>query len=141
ILCIAEACNPAWTSVPLVGYNFVRALAERPELQITLATHVRNREALEKDGLPARVPTHYVDNEWVARPLYMLAKLLRGGKTLSWTTDTAMAWPSYMVFEHTLRRQLRWQFDRGDFDLIHRITPLTPTMGSPLAELTDVPMV
>lgn len=141
ILCIAEACNPAWTSVPLVGYNFVRSLSDQAGVHITLATHIRNRAELEKDGLPARVPTHYIDNEWLARPLYELAKLLRGGKTLSWTTDTALAWPSYMVFEHTVRRQLRKQFRHHDFDLIHRITPLTPALGSPLAELTDIPML
>lgn len=139
VLCIAEACNPSWTSVPLVGYNFVRALSERPELELTLVTHIRNRDALEKSGLTARVSTWFIDNEWLARPLYLLGKLLRGGQALSWTIDTAMAWPSYMVFENAVHRKLQRRNAR--FDLIHRITPLTPTMGSPLAALTETPML
>jgi glycosyltransferase involved in cell wall biosynthesis len=46
-----------------------------------------------------------------------------------------------MVFEKQLFRQLGRQLRLGEFDLIHRITPLTPTQGSPLAALTDVPML
>src|SRR5581483_6146195 len=68
-------------------------------------------------------------------------KLLRGGEKLSWTINTAMAWPSYMVFEHQLRRELRRDFHEHRFDLIHRITPVSPTLGSPLAALVDTPMM
>src|SRR5947209_12160992 len=141
VLLIAEACNPTWTSVPLVGYNFARALAERPDLELTLASQVRNRAALEADPIASLVRLHFVDNEWLARPLYRLARLLRGGTALSWTIDTAMAWPSYMVFEKELFRRFRRQLDGGRFDLVHRVTPLSPTVGSPLAGLTDTPML
>jgi glycosyltransferase involved in cell wall biosynthesis len=141
LLLIAEACNPTWTSVPLVGYNLSRALAERPELDITLVSQVRNRSALKDDPIAAKVHLHYIDNEWLARPLYALARFLRGGTTLAWTVDTAMAWPSYMVFEREVFRRFRRRLELRTFDLVHRITPLTPTMGSPLAGLTDVPML
>jgi glycosyltransferase involved in cell wall biosynthesis len=141
VLLIAEACNPTWTSVPLVGYNFARALAARPDLELTLVSQVRNRTALLADPIASLVRLHFIDNEWVARPLYSLSRLLRGGTALSWTIDTAMAWPSYMVFEHELFRQFRRRLERGQYDLIHRVTPLTPTMGSPLANLVPVPML
>ena len=141
VLLIAEACHPAWTSVPLVGYNFARALAARPDLQVTLVSQVRNRSALEADPIAAAVRLHFVDNEWLARPLYRLARLLRGGTALSWPVDTAMAWPSYMVFEEELFRHFRRPLNDGQFDIIHRVTPLTPTMGSPMARLVDVPMI
>jgi glycosyltransferase involved in cell wall biosynthesis len=141
VLLIAEACNPTWTSVPLVGYNFARALAERPDLELTLASQVRNRAALEADPIAPLMRLHFVDNEWLARPLYTLARLLRGGTALSWTIDTALAWPSYMVFEEQLYRSMRRPLEEGQFDLIHRVTPLTPTMGSPLAGWVDAPML
>ncbi|MFT5525232.1 MAG: putative fused transcriptional regulator/phosphomethylpyrimidine kinase, partial [Pirellulaceae bacterium] len=51
VLLIVEACNPTWTSVPLVGYNFARALVEREDLELTIATHVRNEEAIRDDEI------------------------------------------------------------------------------------------
>jgi glycosyltransferase involved in cell wall biosynthesis len=141
VLLIAEACNPSWTSVPLVGYNFARALTERDDLHLTILTHVRNRPAVEVDPLANRATVHFIDNEWLARPMYNLSKLLRGGQSLSWTIDTAMGWPSYMVFESEVFNQFHHRLDAGDFDLIHRLTPLSPTVGSPLASWTKVPMI
>lgn len=141
VLLIAEACNPTWTSVPLVGYNFARALANRPDLDVTLVTHVRNRSALEDDPIASKARLCFIDNEWLARPLYKLSSLIRGGQNLSWTIDTAMAWPSYMVFEKQVFNRFGQQLQQGDFDLIHRVTPLTPTIGSPLASKTKVPML
>jgi glycosyltransferase involved in cell wall biosynthesis len=141
VLLIAEACNPTWTSVPLVGYQFARALAARHDLDVTLATHVRNQPALAEDPLSGLARVCYIDNEWLARPLHRLSGLVRGGRGLSWTIDTAMAWPAYMAFEHQLRRRLERELAHREFDIIHRVTPLTPTMGSPLAAMTDIPML
>lgn len=141
VLLIAEACNPAWSSVPLVGYNLAQALACRPDLQITVATHVRNRPMLADSELAQRASIHYVDNEWLTGPLFRLSKWLRGGTTLSWTTVTALAWPSYQVFESALFARFRRQLEAGYFDLIHRVTPLTPTIPSPLAGWVRTPML
>jgi glycosyltransferase involved in cell wall biosynthesis len=102
---------------------------------------VRNRAALEADPIASSVRLRFVDNEWLARPLYQVSKWLRGGDKLSWTIDTAMAWPSYMVFEKEVYRGYGRKLRRGEFDLIHRLTPLSPTMGSPLASMVEVPMV
>jgi len=141
VLLIAEACNPTWTSVPLVGYNLARALAARPDLRVTLVTHIRNREGLATSDIGQFADVHFIDNEWIARPIYLLAQMLRGGNQLGWTIDTAMAWPSYVIFEHMVRNKFGRQLQRGDFDLIHRITPLSPTAVSPLASKTNVPMI
>jgi glycosyltransferase involved in cell wall biosynthesis len=140
-LVIAEACNPTWTSVPLVGYNLARALAGRPDLQITLVTHVRNRDGINTSDFTGHADVEYIDNEFIARPVYQLARLLRGGDQLGWTIDTAMAWPSYVVFERMVASRFGRRLERGEFDLIHRVTPLSPTAVSPLAAKTDVPMI
>ncbi len=141
ILLLAEHCNPTWTSVPLVGYHQARALAARPDLDVTLVTHVINRPALEADPLAKRIPIHFIDTEWLARPLYRLSKLLRGGERLSWTIGTAMSWPGSIAFEHQTFHHFRRDLRAGRFDLVHRLTPLTPTVGSPLATLTQVPTI
>jgi glycosyltransferase involved in cell wall biosynthesis len=141
VLLIAEQCNPSWTSVPLVGYNVVRGLSTRPDLQITLVTHIRNRSAIEATDLGLHVDVQYINNEFVARPVYKLARWLRGGDQLSWTIDTAMAWPSYVVFEKMLQARYGAALARGDYDLVHRVTPLSPTAVSPMAERCPVPMI
>ena len=141
VLVLAEACNPDWTSVPLVGYNVVRALAERDDLRITLATHPRNRASLERDPLAEMVEIIYPDNEYVAARIYRLAQLFRGGSGKGWTTNTAFEGISYLFFEKELHKLVRNRLDAGEFDLIHRVTPVTPTVGSPLACWTTVPMI
>src|SRR5689334_22462441 len=93
VLLMAEACNPRWTSVPLLGYQNARALAGRPDVELTLVTQVRNRAALEADPIAARARISFVDNEFIGRPLYRLSRWLRRGSALSWTTNTALSWP------------------------------------------------
>ena len=141
ILLIAEACNPEWTSVPLVGFNMVKALAERSDLRITLATHPRNRSALERNSISSKVEIIYPDNEYIAARLHRLAQFLRGDSGKGWTTNTAFESISYLFFEKELYKLISARLSAGEFDLIHRITPVTPSVGSPLATLTDVPMI
>jgi len=141
VLLIAEACNPEWTSVPLVGYNVAKALARREELQITLATHPRNRAALDRDSLSDEIEIIYPDNEYIAAGLHRIAQLLRGGKGKGWTTDTAFASLYYLFFEKELYQLTKQRLEAGEFDVIHRVTPVTPTVGSPLAKWTHVPMI
>jgi len=141
ILLVAEACNPEWTSVPLVGYNFARALVERDDLKITIATHPRNRPAIERDPIAGRAEFLFPDNDYIAGTLFRFAQLLRGDKGKGWTTNTAFSSISYLFFEYELSKLVKRRLRDGDFDLIHRITPVTPTVGSPLASWTDVPMI
>lgn len=141
VLVVAEACNPEWTSVPLVGFNVANSLAALPDVDVTLVTHVRNQDALQRHELSSRVEIIYINNEWIAKPLYHLGKLLRGGASLGWTTNMAVNWLSYVTFEKMVYRQLSQRLAAGEFDLIHRVTPVSPTMPSPLASLTNVPMI
>jgi phosphatidylinositol alpha-1,6-mannosyltransferase len=141
VLILAEACNPSWSSVPLLGYNFAKALSDRPDLDATLVTQVRNRESLEADPISKNVPITYIDNEAISRPLFRLSRFLRGGTSLSWTTAMALSWPAYIAFEKIVYRRFAERFRRREFDIIHRITPVSPTLSSPLSTLVRIPMV
>jgi glycosyltransferase involved in cell wall biosynthesis len=142
VLLLAEACNPAWASVPLVGYNFARALARHPRLDVTVATQVRNAGNLDGDVLTAIAQVEYIDNEWLARKMYKLAKRLRGGEGLAWTIDTALSVPGYYAFEREIWRRFRPELTgSGGFDVVHRITPLSPVAPSPLVSKVERPMV
>lgn len=140
-LLLAEACNPEWTSVPLVGFNMVQALANRQDVDVVLVTHVRNRHALTRHPISRQIEICYIDNEWIAGPLYKLGKVLRGGQSLGWTTNMAINWPAYIAFEKQIATTFGPRLKAGEFDVVHRVTPVSPTLPSALATLTDVPMV
>jgi glycosyltransferase involved in cell wall biosynthesis len=138
VLILADDCNPEWPSLPVVGYKSVRALAEYAD--VVVATHIRNRENIEKVGL-GRAKVRYVDNEYIARPMYRFAKMLRGGTETAWTTAIALAYPGYLAFEWEVWKMFRGELHRGVFDVVHRITPMSPTLPSPMATWSPVPFV
>ena len=131
VLLIAEAANPEWASVPLVGWSLSRALAKVVDAH--LVTHIRNRDAIIRAGLIEGRDFTAIDNESVAAPLLKLAHRLRGGIGKGWTTNAAFSSLAYYSFEVELWRQFSSRFAAHEFDLVHRITPLSPTSQSPLA--------
>jgi len=142
ILLIAEAANPEWASVPLEGWSLSRALSKLTNAHI--ATHIRNRDAFKRAGLIEGRDFTAIDNEHLASPLYKLSTLLSGGSGKGWTTITAFASLAYYSFEREIWRQLGARITAHEFDLVHRITPLSPTSQSPIAGRLakhDVPFI
>lgn len=130
VLLIAEEANPEWVSVPLVGWSHARAVARR--IDTHTVTQVRNRDAFLRAGVPESQFTA-IDSEAVAARIYKLATLIRGGSGKGWTTNTALSALSYLYFERLLWKQFGPRIRAGEFDLVHRITPLSPTVPSPIA--------
>ncbi len=138
VLILAENCNPQWPSLPIVGYKYARALAGVAE--VTIATHIRNQPNIEAAGeIAAR--TIYIDNEWIAGRMYRLAKWLRGGNEVAWSTNQMMAYPPYVAFEWQVLRQFKQALNKGKFDLVHRITPMSPTLPSYISGRTKQPFL
>jgi glycosyltransferase involved in cell wall biosynthesis len=137
-LILADSCNPEWPSLPIVGYKYARALGEHAE--VVLVTQVRNRENIERAGL-GRVERVYLDTEAIAAPLARLATFLRGGNSTAWSLQMAMDYPSYVAFEFAALKRFRRELDSGRFDVVHRITPMSPTLASPMAKKCPVPFV
>lgn len=131
VLVVAEAANPEWVSVPLVGWSHARAVAEQTDAH--LVTHVRNRGAIERAGWTEGVEFTAIDSEAIAAPLHRLGERLTGGQGKGWTTLAALGSFAYPYFEQLLWKHFEARLKAGEFDLVHRITPLTPTAPSPLA--------
>jgi glycosyltransferase involved in cell wall biosynthesis len=142
ILIIAEAANPDWVSVPLIGWSLSKAIAA--QVDVHLVTQIRNRTAIEKNGTFGASEITYIDSELVAKPLFRMANFLTGGKGKGWTLITALSSLSYYWFEHLIIMILGDRIRRQEFDIVHRVTPLSPTAPSLLASFckkSDVPFV
>jgi glycosyltransferase involved in cell wall biosynthesis len=138
VLILADVCNPEWPSLPIVGYKYAKALAEQADVHVV--TQIRNRPNIEKVGLgKARVT--YLDTEAVAAPINRAAQVLRRGDATGWTIQMAMDYPTYIAFELYAWRQFRKELKAGAYDLVHRITPMSPTLPSAMARLCPVPFV
>jgi glycosyltransferase involved in cell wall biosynthesis len=132
VLIIAEAANPEWASVPLIGWELTCALREVADVH--LVTQVRNRDAIaRKEWIEGRDFTS-IDNEGFAVPLLRLASIFRGGDGKGWTTISAFAALAYYSFETEVWRRFGPSLRGGQFDLVHRVTPVSPTCQSILAQ-------
>jgi glycosyltransferase involved in cell wall biosynthesis len=129
-LLIAEYANPEWVSVPLEGWSHSQAIAQLADAH--LVTQVRNLEAIRRAGLTDQHFTA-IDSERVARRLWRFGALMRGGANKGWTTLTALNALSHRYFEHLVWRRFGERIEYRCYDIVHRITPLSPTVPSALA--------
>ncbi len=130
-LLLAESANPEWVSVPLVGWSEARAL--RLLVDAHVVTQIRNRAAIERAGWRAGEDFTALDSEAIARPLSNFGHWLKARTGLGWTTGIALNAFSYYYFEHLAWQRFGADIAAGKYDVVHRLTPLTPTTPSLLA--------
>jgi glycosyltransferase involved in cell wall biosynthesis len=131
VLILAEAANPEWASVPLIGWSLSTAIARHTRAHVV--TQVRNRAALERVGLRHGADFTALDSEAIARPLWRLGKLLGARDGRSWTTSLALSAIAHYEFERQIWHVFGAAIRAGEFDIVHRVTPLSPTVPSLLA--------
>ena len=131
VLILAEAANPEWVSVPLIGWSMSRAIAS--ECEIVMVTQVRNRDAFLRAGLAEGTDFFSIDTEGLVRPLRAMSAPFRTRSGTGWTMLALASSLSYPYFEHLAWKLLGARIRSGEFDIVHRVTPLTPTSQSSIA--------
>ncbi len=126
ILILSELNNPDWVSVPLVGFEHSQALAKLHK--VTIVTHQRNCAAILRAtqafatvfGIELGIVDRFYD--WAFQFFF---KGDFGSQKL-----TAFRFPYYLLFEWWAWRRLRGRIRAGDFDLVLRLTPVSPVLPS-----------
>lgn len=126
ILLIAYQCGPDMGSVSRIGWEWYARLSG--EHAVTLVTHVRNRPALEAAGAPlAGSEVVYIDTEWLAGPLYRLARRLFPKSEHSVFLLSSL---DYFFFDFAAYRRIKNRLPTLDhcgsaWEVVHRVTPVT----------------
>jgi glycosyltransferase involved in cell wall biosynthesis len=138
VLILADVCNPEWPSLPVVGYKFARAIGNY--VNATVVTQIRNKPNIDKVGM-GNAKVVYIDTENIAAPIQNLTDLLIGRSEKSWTIRVALGYFSYLAFEWEVWQRYKQELHSGHFDVVHRITPMSPTQPSPMAAWSPIPFL
>jgi len=122
VLTIMEQCNPEWASVPLVGYNFYQGIRKR--VNVTLVTHERNKEALEKVRDGHKIEYIYESDSLKRYYAFISGLTSRGG--VNWPLQHALSYPVYGGFNRQVYRRFSRRVMQKDYDLVHAMTPILP---------------
>jgi len=131
ILVLAEIANPDMVSVPLVAWCIAEALSRRADIH--LVTHIRNREAIIALGWQEGRDFTIIDTEPMVRRIIRVARLLGASDNRGWTIYQALAPIGCYAFEKAAWDRFRPALKAGAYDLVHRLTPMSPTTPSFLA--------
>ena len=118
-------------SVSQIGWEWYSRLAQR--IPVTLLTHIRNRPALEAAGAPlAHSEVRYIDTEWIAGPLYRFASRLFPKSQHSVFLVSSL---DYYFYDHDLCRQIKQNGEMRNWDIVHAVTPVSPSGATRLHKL------
>lgn len=131
VLLLAEVANPDMVSVPLIGWCIAEALARQADVH--LVTHIRNRPAIMAMDWQEGRDFSTIDTEAVVRTIFRVARFLGASDNRGWTIYQALAPIGCYAFEKAVWDKFRPALKAGAYDIVHRLTPMSPTTPSYLA--------
>lgn len=130
VLFICEQCNPTQPSVPLLGYEFYKAIREKAHVE--LVTHGRNEIDLRKvfpDDPIVFIHESKLSTFWG-----------KWASTSLWSLQHILYYPLWMEFNSKVFKKYRNKVH--DYDIIHAFTPIIPRYSYKIAKkCTDTPFL
>jgi glycosyltransferase involved in cell wall biosynthesis len=133
VLLLADDCAPHSSSALASGYQTAKALSRHVE--VTLATRVDHRAALQQYGLEGVDVAYIGDASTGHSPLWGLARHAQK------VSPGVFAYGNAVEFERQAFRRFKAALTRGEFDVVHRLTPASLDLPSPLATWSPEPFV
>jgi len=130
-LIIAEAANPTLTSAALVGWSCAKAIAAETDAHIV--TEWRNRDDFLRVGMVEGTDFTAINNRRLQHLSWSLATKFSRKGSFSWSLYAVLSNLVYPFFERKLWQIFGPKLRAGEFDLVHRLLPLSPTTTSWIA--------
>jgi len=130
-LIIAEAANPTLTSAALVGWACAKAIAAETDAHIV--TEWRNRDDFLRAGMVEGTDFTAINNRRLQHLSWSLATKFSRKGSFSWSLYAVLSNLVYPFFERKLWQTFGPRLRAGEFDLVHRLLPLSPTTSSWIA--------
>jgi glycosyltransferase involved in cell wall biosynthesis len=129
ILVLGPDSNPEHVSIAMVTYYHAAALAQLHD--VTLVVRAPVEDAVRRANAPFRaievVRTPLFDRIWD----WVFRRILKSNSDSQ--VRTALRYPFHIAFELFAWRQLRRRISAGEFDVVLRLVPMTPSLPSPFA--------
>jgi hypothetical protein len=116
VLLLAEVANPEFVSVPLIAWSLSEAIGRNVDAH--LVSHIRNRDAILRQGWREGEDFTILDTEWATRRIWDLARLLGGRDNKGWTIHQALAPLGCFAFEQAAWQRFKPDLVAGRFDIV-----------------------
>ena len=134
VLILAELCNAEWASVPLVGWNHVLHLSKLASVDVvTQSYNAESFKPYEKEDIRG----YFIKSPWVDRLYQWVVDRFFQGAYGS-ATLTFVKIPFYFFFELKAAWIILRDHRTRGWQLVHRITPVSPVIASPVAILLKI---
>jgi glycosyltransferase involved in cell wall biosynthesis len=129
ILLLGSDCDPERVSIPFVTYSHAAALAQLND--VTLVLRSPNEASVRRANAPF-CGVEVIRMPWIER---IFAWSLRRIFKYNYDSQvlTAFGYPFSLAFEWYAWRQLRNRIFAGEFDVVLRLVPMSPSLPSPFA--------
>jgi glycosyltransferase involved in cell wall biosynthesis len=136
VLFIIDTCNPEQPSVPLIGFKYLQSVSRLCD--VTLVTHERNRESLEKVFNEIENRQFYntenqsieriytTESTWMKRYYHNVPALFFSPKLTIWPIHNVLKYPIHIEFDLKVFWSVQKRITAGEFDIVHVLTPMEP---------------